>query len=157
MEEDTTQATYAIYASVTNNSKVDLTNVLIYLAEEDATITGGEQRQTADVIKAGRSTVFHWEIRIDKGPYSDGGVYYFTVAVDSDQTALKTQTGSIPIDATNGQSNELVFSSDVWNFKNFSEAPCTLRDVHLSALLSGLSPSKQESVKKNLQTSVLTY
>ena len=161
---------YEIEATITNNSNsTDLTNVFVLLDKgDDAEIISGEELQKADTLAAAGETTFYWRIELDTSDYTDGGAYPVAVYAGSDQTATSSAQYSIAIDAENKESNELDFSTDVWNFCNFGEDvdhtyteynedgttttvkvrdPHYIKQDHEDALLSHLSASEKASIQ----------
>lgn len=142
---------YEIEATITNNSNsTDLTNVFVLLDKgDDAEIISGEELQKADTLAAAGETTFYWRIELDTSDYTDGGAYPVAVYAGSDQTATSSAQYSIAIEAKNGNSNELDFSTDVWNFHNPSEKNYhinAITDLDKEALISRLSPSERAAV-----------
>lgn len=117
------RAVYRITAAVTNNSTTQpLTNLSVNLDSGDhAEITMGEQKQSVGTLGANATTEVRWQITVDRAGYPDGGAHEFYVSAVSDQTVSSSVKGTIALKAANALSNELDFSTDVWNFHNFSE------------------------------------
>lgn len=165
-------STYRITANITNNSKTTtLTNVFANIDEgENATLTEGDWKQSLDSLGANESTTFSWTISIDrKNHYNDGGVHYFIVYSGSDQTVTISVQGSIALDSQNHRSNELDFSTEVWNFGNFSEEvksvvqnpdgtttkyyyPHPINEDDENALLAGLSASLRAEFEDDVES-----
>ncbi len=144
---------YQIRAKITNNSKTaELTDVFVQLDEGDhAEIVEehGEWQQSVDNLGAEQSKEFTWVIELKKSDYADGGTHSFIVYAGSDQTVTSSVKGSIAVAATNGESNELDFWTDVWNFHNYEDnqsAIDILTEDDRNALLTNLSPSECEEI-----------
>ncbi|MFR2203730.1 MAG: VWA domain-containing protein [Christensenellaceae bacterium] len=141
---------YEIEATITNNSNsTDLTNVFVLLDKgDDAEIISGEELQKADTLAAAGEATFYWLIELDTSDYTDGGAYPVAVYAGSDQTATSSSQYSIAIEAKNGNSNELDFSTDVWNFNNYGDKSShfdTMEDLDKGAFLAEQTPSGRET------------
>lgn len=150
---------YKISTTIVNNSKTtDLTNLFVNLDEGDNAeilTEHGEWMQKLDSLAAGKSIEFSWVISLNVAQvYPDGGAHSFIVYAGSDQTVVSSAQGTIAVSAVNGQSNELDFSTDVWNFHNFSDKNVhedVINEDDKKALLSGLSPSDYAKITDYLE------
>lgn len=151
---------YKISTTIVNNSKTtDLTNLFVNLDEGDNAeilTEHGEWMQKLDSLAAGKSIEFSWVISLNVAQvYPDGGAHSFIVYAGSDQTVVSSAQGTIAVSATNGESNELDFWTDVWNFENFSDTNYhkdVIEEDDKGALLAGLSASECAKIIEFLKT-----
>ncbi len=139
---------YKITAEVINNNGDDsITDVFAKLTLPDGSgIENGSNPQMSSIVKGGQSTTFEWDIWINDYTYSAGGGFIYSVNAGSNKTVALSQEGIIHLAATDGQSNELDFDKDVWEFPNFSDhAHCNI--LNKAALYQGLSPSEKAEMK----------
>lgn len=115
---------YKVSAKVKNaNEKQSLENVkIVYIPDQESTIENGDIVSTISSLAPGETKTVAWIISIDMSNYQDGGVYHYVIGATSDGQSNVLRKDSIALEAVNGESNELIFDTDVWHFHNFSEA-----------------------------------
>lgn len=159
VEEKTDQAVYSVTAKITNNSHTQkLYNLSVNMdAGNHAAITGGVQKWEFGNLDKDATKFVTWQITVDRSAYPDGGAHEFYVSAVTDQTVSSSVKGTIPIKPINGLSNELDFSTDVWNFHNFSEKcdsngkplePHKIKNYDMEVFMTGYSPSDKETLRE---------
>ena len=116
---------YEFTVTVENNSYIEtLTNVQCSVNPGNAaSVVGGEISQIQTSLSPNTSAELNWAIQINQSNYPAGGIHYFEITVNSDQTDKMIARGSVALTGAFGSNNELNFDTDVWKFDNFTDTP----------------------------------